>query len=101
MDAGEVAFAPPRRLQSGSAAHGQKLRAHAALLQLAEQIVEADAVTANDRQIGELQFPAEQLYVDRRARLDDLLVAPDRRKSVGAAECGDAAGALSHRIGRQ
>ena len=99
MHAGDVAFAALGRLESGHAADGEELRSHTALLQLAEQVVEADAVAADDDEIGQLQLAIEQLHGDHRARRDDLVVAADRGEAVGAAERRDAAGALAHGIG--
>ena len=69
MDAREIAFTALGGVQSRRAADGEKLRAHALLLQLAEQVVEADAVAADHDEIGQLQLAAEQLNVDERARL--------------------------------
>ncbi len=52
-------------------------------------------------EIGELQIAAEKLDVDDRAGLDDLLMPVDGGEAVGAAEGGDAAGPLAHRVGRR
>src|SRR6185436_14790756 len=98
MDAGEIALAAGGGIEPRAAAHRQELRADAAPLQLAEQVVEADAVAADDHQIRELQLAAEQLHVDDRAGFDNLVVPRDGGEAVGAAERGDAARALSHRI---
>ena len=98
VDARDIAFAALGGVQSCGAADGEKLRAHASLLQFAEQVVEPDAVAADHDEIGQLQFAAEKLHVDDRAGLDDLFVPADRREAVGAAERRDAAGPLSHRI---
>ena len=99
MDARDITFAAPGGVQSCRAADREKLGAHALLLQLAKQIVEADAVAPDHHEVGQLQVAAEKLNVDEGARLDDLLVPADRREAVGAAERRDAAGPLSHRIG--
>ena len=98
MDAGDITFAALGRLESGKAADGHELRTDALLFQLAEQIVEADAVTADHNQVCEPQTPAQQPHRDRRSRGHDFLVLADRREAVGAAERRDAAGALAHRI---
>src|SRR5690606_37266800 len=73
-------------------------RADAPALQLAKQVVETDAVAADDDEVGKLQAAAEKLHVDNRPGLHDLLVPADRREAIGAAERRDTAGALSHRI---
>ena len=101
MDARDIAFAALGGVQSGRAADGEKLRAHALPLQLAQQVIEADAVAADHDQIGQLQFAAQKLDVDDRSGLNDLLVPADRGEAVGAAERGDAAGPLSHRVRRE
>ncbi len=98
MDSRHIAFATLGGVQSCRAADREKLGAHALLLQLAEQVVEADAVAADHHEIGQLQLSAEKLNVDARAGFDNLLVTADRRETVGAAERRDAAGPLSHRI---
>ena len=51
VNAGHVALTARGRLQPRHAADGEKLRTHALALQLAEQVVEADAVAADDDQI--------------------------------------------------
>ena len=58
MDAGDVALAALGGFQPGEAADGEELRAHARLLQLAEQVIEPDAVAADDDEVGELQLRA-------------------------------------------
>jgi hypothetical protein len=67
-------------------------------LQFPEQIIEANAVASNHHEVSELQLATEKLNVDESASRDDLLMPPDRRKPVGAAERRDAAGPLPHRI---
>src|SRR4029078_4539153 len=68
------------------------------LLELAEQIVESDAVAADDDEIRKLQLAIEELHVDERAGRHDLFVAADRRDAIGAAERRDAAGPLAHGV---
>ena len=101
VDARDIAFAALGGIQSGGAAHGEKLRAHALPLQFSQQVIESDAVAADHDQIGQLQFAAEKLDVDDRPGLNDLFMPADRGEAVGAAERGDAAGSLSHRIRRE
>ena len=98
MDSCDITLAALGGVQPRRAADREELGVHALLLQFAEQVVQADAVTANHHQVGQLQIPAEQLDVDERACLDNLFVPPDRREAVGTAERRDAAGSLSHRI---
>src|SRR6202011_113880 len=98
VDARHITFAAPGGVQSGRAAHGEKLGAPASLLQLAEQVVEANAVAPDHHQVSQLQPPSEKLDLDESARRDNLLMPADRRETVGTAECPYAAGPLSHRI---
>src|SRR4051812_25813181 len=101
MDAGDVALAALRGIQPGGTANRKEFRLDAAPLQLAEQVVEADAVTADDDQIGELQLTCKKLHVDQRAGLDDFLMPADRRKAIRATERRHAARSLPHRIRRK
>ena len=64
VDARDIAFAALGGIQSGGAADGEKLRAHALLLQFAKQVIETDAVAADHDEIGQLQIAAEQLDLD-------------------------------------
>src|SRR5579862_426795 len=98
MDSRHITFATPGSVQSRRAAHSEKLRVHALLLQFAEQVVEADTVAPDHHEVCQLQLPAEKLNVDEGTCLDNLLVPSDRREAIGAAERGDATGSLSHRI---
>ena len=57
------------------------------LLQLAEQVVEPDAVAADHDEIGQLQLPAEQLHVDHRpgwtiSSWRPMVVKPSARLNV-------------------
>src|SRR6185503_20727898 len=99
MHAGDVALAALRRLESGKTADGQELGAYADLLHFAKEIVEADAVTADDDKIRQLQLAAKQLHSHERPSLDDFLMTADRGEAVGAAEGGHASRALTHRVG--
>ncbi len=65
---------------------------------LPDEEIESDAMAADDHEVGRLELVTEQLHGDRRAGIDDLRVLIDRDEAVGAAECGDGAGALAHRI---
>ena len=56
-------------------------------------------MAADDDEVGRLESLPEQLHRDRAAGLDDLRVLVDRDEAVGAAERGDRARALAHRIG--
>ncbi len=53
MDARQVALAALGGGQAGGAADGEEFRGDAAALKLGEQIVEAEAVAADDDEIGE------------------------------------------------
>ena len=69
MNAGEVALAALGRQQSGGAADGQELRRDPPPLQLRQQKIQADAMAADDDQVGRLQVAAEQMDIDLLCRL--------------------------------
>src|SRR5262245_14594690 len=98
MNACDVAFTTLGGFEPGKAADGDELRSHAAFLQFAKEVVEADAVAADHDEIRELQLATEQLHGDDSACRHDLFVAIDRRKPIGAAEGRDAPRALAHGI---
>src|SRR6202034_2246702 len=60
VDAGQIAFAAHGGIQTAGAADGKKLRAHALPVEFSEQIIESDAVAADDDEIGQLQIAAEK-----------------------------------------
>ena len=67
--------------------------------QPADQHVEADAVAADDDEVGEAPRAADQLHLDRRVRRHALHMLADGDEAVGLAEGRDGAGALGDRVG--
>ncbi len=101
VNAGDIAFAAFGRVEAAGAAYGKKLRADAVLLQFAEEVVEPNALAADDDEIGQLKVAAQKLDADDGSGLNDLFVAADGGESVGAAEGGDTARPLAHGICRK
>ncbi len=86
VNAGDVALAAPGRGEAAHAADVERLGADALLHQLADQQVEADAVAADDDEVGGFEPLPEQLDRHGAARIEDLGVLVDRDEAVGAAE---------------
>src|SRR6186713_2377730 len=101
MNAGDIALSALGCLESGEAADRNELRSNTCLLQFAKQIVEPDAVAADDDEICELELASEQLHPHHGPGRHDFLVTADRREAVRSAECRHASRALAHWIRRQ
>ena len=74
MDSRDITFAAFGGIQSCRAAHGEKLGAHALLLQLAKQVVEANAVAPDHHEVSQLKLAAqkEDEYLTQKTFLDTL-----------------------------
>ena len=59
MDTRHIALTTPGGFEPRRASDGEEFRADAPLLQLAQQIVEANAVASDHDEIGQLQILAE------------------------------------------
>ena len=67
--------------------------------QLADQEIEADAMAADDDEVGGLELLPEKLDRHRRSGIEDFRVLVDGDEAIRAAERRHRARALAHRIG--
>ena len=98
MHPSQIAFAAPDGIESRGRADRQEFRAESRLLQPTQQMIQPDAMAADHDQIGQRQVAAQQLDLNDRRLLDDLLMPADGHEPVGMAKGGDRTGALAHRV---
>ena len=98
MNTGKIAFPSPGRIQSRRAANGNELGPNPLELEFPQQIIQRNAVAADHDEIRQLKTAAQQLHLKDGSGFNDFFVPAYRGKAIGAAECGDTAGALAHGI---
>ena len=101
VHAGEIALSALGRSEAAHASDVERLGAEPRADQFPDEQIQADAMTADDHEIGGLESLSQELYRDRAAGIDDLGVLIDRYEAIRAAERRDRPGAFPHRIRRE
>src|SRR5215468_3648516 len=98
MDSGNVALAAFGSGETAGAADIERLDRDPFGSQPIDQHIEADAVAADDGEVGEMH-PADQLHIDRCASGHTLDMLVDRDEPIGLAKSGYSTRALGIGVG--